>query len=71
MDNWLSDLMGCPFCLAYHIPVALMLMCFLPAFFLPEPYAGLFKLPLYCLAATDVVHIIRGDRQVEEDDEDP
>ena len=57
---WAADLLTCPFCLSYHVPIWLAGIFILPSFFLPAPWSILLKLPIYCLAATRASNILNG-----------
>ncbi len=46
-----AALLDCGFCLGYHVPLVLALLCLGPAWLDPA-HAGFWKLPVYCLAVT-------------------
>jgi hypothetical protein len=68
-----GELFMCPLCLSFHIAFWLMMLFLVPGYFLPTPWNILVSLPLYSLAATDVVHWLHGIRpikEIEEEDDD-
>lgn len=55
-----AELLSCPDCLAHHTPAVIACGCLVPALFLDQPWADLFKLPMYALAATRLGFILNG-----------
>jgi len=58
MPTWVAELLNCGFCLSHHTPWVLLLLCYLPSLFIVEPWAFLFKVPIYSLAATRISTIL-------------
>lgn len=55
----LAELLQCPFCLSYHVPWILILLCVIPGECCQSWFAAIwFKLPVYSLAATRIGNII-------------
>lgn len=53
-----AKMLSCSFCLSFHTPWLLALLCFLPALWLPGTWAWSSKLLVYSLAATRLGTII-------------
>ena len=60
--NKTATLAGCEFCLTYHAAFWLMVLCYLPRFFIIWPWDHIIFLPVYILAAarlsTDLADIV-------------
>jgi hypothetical protein len=54
----IGALANCRFCLSYHVPWVLLLLCYVPSLWLHSPWDMLVKLPIYSLAATRVSMIL-------------
>jgi hypothetical protein len=57
-DNWLGVLLGCRFCLAYHMPWLVLAAAYVPGLWLEAPWQLLSRLPLYSLAITTLLHAL-------------
>ena len=55
---WLAELVSCELCFSYHVPWILLLVLYVPATTLPEPWSLLPRGVLYSLAITGLVHVI-------------
>ena len=66
----LGELMTCPLCLPYHIAFWVVVLLWLPGFFLWEPWTTVSRIPLYAFAVTTLVHYMQGVLPLEEDEED-
>jgi hypothetical protein len=65
-----GELMTCPLCLSFHIAFWLTILFVVPSLFLPAPWNKVITLPLYSLAATDVVHWLHGVRPIKDEEND-
>ncbi len=57
-DNWLGELLGCRFCLSYHVPFWLLVVGYVPGLWLAEPWQTLSRVPIYSLAVTGLLYTI-------------
>lgn len=64
--GFFPNLFTCVMCLSYYIPLAIIILIFLPAYFMPGVVGDLLRLPVYAFAATDVVHFLQQVRPIGE-----
>lgn len=57
LRQFVGELASCPLCLSGQAVLALALVLLLPATLLEEPWATLFRLPLYAFAAWAIIPI--------------
>ena len=72
IEDWFFGMLfTCPFCLSYHIAFWTVILLWLPSYFLSEPWNIVYKLPLYALATTTVIHFLQQVRPfINEDNND-
>lgn len=58
VPDWAVELVTCRFCLSHHTPWLLVLLCYVPAWYVAETYSWLWKIPVYSLAATRLGNIL-------------
>jgi hypothetical protein len=66
----LSELMGCPLCLPYHISLWVTLLLWLPGTFMPHWLGTIYHIPLYAFAVTTLVHYMQGVLPLAEDEDE-
>jgi len=56
----LVELFLCPYCFGHHAVLWPAFLCYIPALLVNPPWAGLFRLPIYILAAIRLSTVLEG-----------